>query len=83
MQDQNWAFRVLEFLQCFLDSAKKDLVLQKQHSFDDTHLVAVSEVFHQEVSPKCVNEENSTECHSYNCQASLDETHTDTLLDSC
>ena len=67
----------------FLKLCKKDLVLQKQHRLHDTHLVAVSEVFLQEVSPKCVNEENSTECHSYNCQASLDETHTDTLLDSC
>ena len=35
---------------------------------DETHLAVVRGLIHQEVSPKCVNEESSTERHSYNRQ---------------
>ena len=35
---------------------------------DETHLVVVRELIYQELSPKCVNAENSTERRSYNRQ---------------
>ena len=35
---------------------------------DETHLVVVRGFIHQEVSPKCVNEESSTDRRSYNRQ---------------
>ena len=35
---------------------------------DETHLAVVRELIHQEVPPKCVNEESSTERRSYNRQ---------------
>ena len=35
---------------------------------DETHFVVARRRIHQEFSPKCVNEESSTERHSYNRQ---------------
>ena len=37
------------------------------HPLDETRLLLRGSV-HQEVSPKCINEETSTERRSYNCQ---------------
>ena len=42
--------------------------LYNQHSLDETHFFVVMGLMHQEVSPKCVNEEISTERRSYNSQ---------------
>ena len=41
--------------------------LRKYLPLDKTHLVVMRGVIHQEVSPKCVNEETSTERCSYKC----------------
>ena len=35
---------------------------------DETHLVVVRGLIHQEVLPKCVNKESLTESHNYNHQ---------------
>ena len=45
------------------------IFLERGYSpLDETHLVVVRELIYQEVSPKYVNEESSTERHSYNRQ---------------
>ena len=50
---------------------------------DKIHLVVVTVLFHQEVSPKCVNEEASTKRRSYNHQVNRFPGLIDTLLHSC
>ena len=40
----------------------------KTFLFDETHLALVRGLIHEEVSPKCVKEESSTERRSYNRQ---------------
>ena len=41
-----------------------DICCASKNPLDKTHLVVVRELIHQEVSPKCVNEESSTERRS-------------------
>ena len=42
--------------------------VEYQFSLDETHLIVVRGLIHQEVSPRCVNEESSTERRSHKCQ---------------
>ena len=54
---------LLFFVACSLYYCK----LRKYLPLDKTHLVVMRGVIHQEVSPKRVNEETSTERRSYKC----------------
>ena len=45
---------------------KANELTRKQHPLNESNFVMMRGLIHQEVSPKCVNEENSTECRSYN-----------------
>ena len=42
--------------------------LDETYPLDETHLIMVRGLIHQEVSPKCVNEESSIEHRTYNHQ---------------
>ena len=51
-----------------LSQASKLELFTKAVPLDETHSVVVGGLIHQEVSPKCNNEESSTERHRYNRQ---------------
>ena len=59
-----WYWFCLILLSVWVDNKQKEF-----HPFDETHLVVVRGLIHQEVSPEYVNKESSTERCSYNRQA--------------
>ena len=54
---------------CLINSYhRRRVFIRISAPLDETHLVVVRGLIHQEVSPKCVNKESLTERHNYNHQ---------------